>query len=81
MPQKYDGGSSVTIYAPEDAETKKLNAELQERKAARKGKASEPEKLEKLEELGRPQKGLPRSGSKSHCQRRGPRSGPQTSSF
>jgi ABC-type glutathione transport system ATPase component len=33
--QKYSGGSSVTIYAPEDAETKELNAVLHERKENR----------------------------------------------
>ncbi|KAI0375499.1 hypothetical protein BV20DRAFT_1073696 [Pilatotrama ljubarskyi] len=36
---QYGGGSSVTIFAKEDSETKKLNARLQEHKAARKGKS------------------------------------------
>ena len=29
----FDGGSAVTIYAPEDSETKKLNEKLREKKA------------------------------------------------
>ena len=31
----------MTIFAPEDSDTKKRNARLQERKAARKGKSAE----------------------------------------
>ncbi|KAI0660568.1 ABC-2 type transporter-domain-containing protein [Cubamyces menziesii] len=38
---QYGGGSAVTIFAPEDSDTKKRNARLQERKAARKGKSAE----------------------------------------
>ncbi|KAI0673639.1 ABC-2 type transporter-domain-containing protein [Trametes maxima] len=49
---QYSGGSAVTIYAPEDAETKKLNAKLQDKKAARRGKSSKEidEKAEEPEE-------------------------------
>lgn len=50
----FDGGSSITIFAQEDAETRKRNAELLERKAARRqgqGK-SEKEGAENAEEDG-----------------------------
>ncbi|KAI0673630.1 ABC-2 type transporter-domain-containing protein [Trametes maxima] len=46
---QYGGGSSVTVYVPEDSETKKLNTKLQDRKAARKGKSSK-EKDEQTED-------------------------------
>ena len=35
----FDGGSSVTIYAPEDNDTKKRNERLRERKERRRGKS------------------------------------------
>ena len=38
--QTFDGGSAVTIFAPEDSETKKLNATLRERTQSRMGKSA-----------------------------------------
>ena len=49
----FDGGSSITIYAPEDADTKKRNAILRERKERRAGKSvSEKAEIEKEEQGG-----------------------------
>ena len=49
----FDGGSSITIYAPEDADTKKRNAILRERKERRTGKSvSEKAEIEKEEQGG-----------------------------
>ena len=37
----FDGGASVTLFAPENGETKKLNAKLRTRKAQKSEKKSE----------------------------------------
>ncbi|OSD06180.1 hypothetical protein PYCCODRAFT_1384259 [Trametes coccinea BRFM310] len=49
---QYDGGSAVTIYVPEDSDTKKRNERLYERKAARRGKSAEDADLSEKEQGG-----------------------------
>ncbi|KAI0789262.1 ABC-2 type transporter-domain-containing protein [Abortiporus biennis] len=49
---KFSGGASIMIYAQEDADTKKRNAVLQERKAIKNKETKENEKNEKRVEQG-----------------------------